>query len=295
MPILNNSAQQTLVDDRFHGEAPQWCHIYDQPGLIPDIYRLRRDLTIAAIQRLGFPGARVLEIGCGAGLVSVTLAKQGYQVTATDRLDAMLRLTRDRAESVGVRDCITTRKCDVYELPFPPESFHVVVAVGVLPWLDFPEKALLEIVRVLSHSGRVIVTTDNKWSLTTLFDPLCSPLTRPARRLTRMVLQHFKIVARSQKPVLHLHSPSRIDDLLLGAGLEKSFSTTIGFGPLLFLKHPMLPPPLGVRMHAKLQCLADRGVPFIRSGGIEYLVVARRSMSASAPLHHVVHTRENLA
>src|ERR1700687_229027 len=113
MPVLTNFAQQALVDDRFHGEAPQWSHIYEQHGLTPDIYRLRRDLTIAAIQSLASPGARILEIGCGAGLVSVTLAQQGYQVTATDRLDAMIRLTRDRAESVGVFDRVTTRKCDI--------------------------------------------------------------------------------------------------------------------------------------------------------------------------------------
>jgi ubiquinone/menaquinone biosynthesis C-methylase UbiE len=294
MPILSHSAQQTVVDHRFRSEAQQWSHIYEQLGLTPDIYRLRRDLTIAAVQDLAFPGARVLEIGCGAGLVSVALAQQGYQVAATDRLDAMVRLTRDRAKSAGVCDRITTRECDAYELPFPAASFDVVLAVGVLPWLDFPEKALLETARVLSHFGRAIITTDNRWSLTTLFDPLCSPLTKPARRLTRVVLQKLKLVARSQKPVLHLHSTSRIDELLLQAGLEKSSGMTIGFGPILFLKHTILPHTLGVRMHAMLQQLADRGAPFIRSSGIEYLVIARK-ISAPDPQHHLVHTSEDLA
>jgi ubiquinone/menaquinone biosynthesis C-methylase UbiE len=286
---MSDSFQQTLVDERFRSEAQQWSCIYDQPGLIADIYRLRRDRALAALGHFSFPGCRVLEVGCGAGLISVILAKQGYQVVATDRLDVMVRLTRDRAKSAGVSGRITTEKCDVYELPFPAGSFDVVLAVGVLPWLHCPGRALLEIARVLSRSGRVIITSDNKWTLTTLFDPLCSPLTKPARRLARLALEQLKLVARSQKPVLHFYSCRRVDELLSGAGLEKISGTTLGFGPLLFFKRRVLPNGLSVRVHGKLQRLADRGTPFVRSTGIEYLAIARKSIRNPQPLDQPVH------
>ena len=286
---MSNSTQQTRVDERFHSEAQQWSCVYDQPGLIADIYRLRRDRTLAAVQHFGFPGARVLEVGCGAGLISVTLAMQGYQVVATDRLDEMVRLTGDRAKSAGVSGRMTTKQCDVYELPFPAESFDVVLAVGVLPWLRCPGRALLEIARVLSRSGRIIITSDNKWMLTTLFDPLCSPLTKPARCLARWAFEQLKLVARSQKPVLHLYSSRRVDELLSEAGLEKISGTTLGFGPVVFLKHGVLPELFSVRVHGKLQRLADRGAPFVRSTGIEYLVIARKSIRDPLLLDQTVH------
>jgi ubiquinone/menaquinone biosynthesis C-methylase UbiE len=289
---MSHSSQQTLVDERFCSEAQQWSCIYDQTGLTADIYRLRRDHALAAVQHFGFPGARVLEVGCGAGATSVTLAKQGYPVVATDRLDVMVQLTRDRAKSAGVSGRVTTEKCDVYELPFPAGCFDVVLAVGVLPWLRCPERGLLEIARVLSCSGRVIITSDNKWMLTTLFDPLCSPLTKPVRRLARLALEQLQIVARSQKPLLHLYSCRRVDELLSEAGLETIFDTTLGFGPLLFLRHRVLPDALSVRLHGKLQRLADQGAPFVRSIGIEYLAIARKSIRDPQLLDQPAHATE---
>jgi ubiquinone/menaquinone biosynthesis C-methylase UbiE len=283
---MSDSIQQTLVDERFHSEAQQWSSIYDQP-------RLRRDRALAAVQHFGFPGARVLEVGCGAGLISVTLAKQGYQVVATDRLDVMVRLTRDRAKSAGVSGRIRTEKCDVYELPFPAGSFDVVLAVGVLPWLHCPGRALLEIARVLSRSGRVIITSDNKWTLTTLFDPLSSPLGKPARRLVRLALEQLKLVAHSQKPMLHFYSSRRVDELLSEAGLQKISGTTLGFGPLVFLKYEILPDSFSVRVHEKLQSLADRGTPFVRSTGIEHLAIAQKLIRDPQFLDQPVHATES--
>src|SRR5205085_734473 len=118
------------------------------------------------------------------------------------------------------------------ELPFPAETFDLVIAAGVLPWLEFPELGLLEIARVLSPAGRAILTTDNKWSFTTLLDPLCSPVTRPARRLARRLLQRMKLLPYSQKPTLQFHSIRRMNTLLLRAGLERTLGMTIGFGPV---------------------------------------------------------------
>jgi ubiquinone/menaquinone biosynthesis C-methylase UbiE len=282
MTTANTHAElQRLVDARFHNEAPVWSNIYKESGVTAEIYRLRRDRALAIIEQLG-PEARILEIGCGAGLLAIALARRGYRVEATDRLDAMIRLTGDLAAAEGVSHRMTTRVCDVHELPYPDHSFDVVVALGVLPWLHSPEQALREAARVLSSGGQFIVTTDSRWQLTNLFDPFCSPLTEPMRRWVRRILEALSLIKNRKKPRPKLYSTRRVDQLLARAGLQKVRGSTIGFGPFLFLKRKLIPDSMASRVHAKLQSLADLGVPLLRSAGIEYIAVAKKAGSSAS-------------
>lgn len=281
MPIANTHAElQQRVDTRFHNEVSLWSGIYKKPGVTAEIYRLRRDRAIAIIEQFSFSNASILEIGCGAGLLAVALAERGYRVEATDRLDAMMRLTGDLAATKGVSDRITVRTCDVHALPYPDRSFDVVVALGVLPWLHSPEEALREIARVLRDGGLLVVTTDNRWPVTHLFDPLCSPLTEPIRRRARKMLQIRRERLRPQ-----MYSTRRVDELLTRAGLQKIYGTTIGFGPFVFLKCELLPEAIATYAHAKLQWLADRRVWLIRSAGIEYIALAKKRSCDSQESH----------
>jgi hypothetical protein len=50
----------------------------------------------------------------------------------------------------------------------------------------------------------------------------------------------------------------------------------LGFGPFSFLGRTLLPDPLGIRLHHRLQALADRGVAGLRSTGSQYVVLARK-------------------
>jgi len=283
MTTANTHAElQRVVDRRFHNEASVWSDIYKEPGVIAEIYRLRRDRALAIIEQLGSSEARILEIGCGAGLLAAALARRGYRVEATDRLEVMTRLTSDLAATEGVSDRITTKMCDGHELPYPDRSFDVVVALGVLPWLHSPEQALRETARVLRDGGQLVLTTDNRWPVTSLFDPLCSPLTKSLRRPVRNVLQALGVVKQRQKTRPCLYSIRRVEKMLTGAGFQSVSGSTLGFAPFVFLKRKLLPETTARYVHAKLQSLSDRRVPFIRLAGIEYIILAKKVSASSS-------------
>lgn len=264
---------QTAVDLHFERSAGYWSDVYGGGRVESAVYRERRDRALATVQRLALPaGAAVLELGCGAGELATRLALSGYDVTATDTVDAMLEQTRRRAESDGAR--LAVAHADAHQLPFADESFHVVVGLGVLPWLHSPPRALLEIRRVTRPGGHVLLSADGSRRLNELFDPWLSWTLRPVRSRLRERLEAR--AGRPQPVSYRRHRAGEVTELLRGAGLEPLSAEAIGFGPFTVYRRPLLPEPAGLRVNTTLQAWADRGMPLLRGGAVHHLLLARR-------------------
>jgi hypothetical protein len=137
------------------------------------------------------------------------------------------------------------------------------------------EPPLREMTRVLHSGGYLIVTTDNRWSLRWLLEPLNNPFTMPAKELIQRVRQKF-----GYEPSCAPWYPSSraaLDDVLKSKGLEKIVGLTAGFGPFTCLNLELLSPAWGVALQSKLQRLANRGAPILRSMGCHYIVMARKN------------------
>ena len=91
-------APQSVVNAYFRKEAAYWAEIYERNGIKEAIHkeRLRAALAMAVGLRLA-PAARVLDVGCGAGLAAIGLARQGLMVEAIDPIQVMVDATRKRA------------------------------------------------------------------------------------------------------------------------------------------------------------------------------------------------------
>jgi ubiquinone/menaquinone biosynthesis C-methylase UbiE len=219
----------------------------------------------------------VLEVGTGAGLTAVSLARRGYQVAAVDATAAMTETARRHADEAAVSSRLHVSLGDAHLLPFASGAFSLVVALGVVPWLHSPEQAAREMARVLAPGGHVVVNADNRARLTDLLDPLRTPAAGRLRRAAKSALA----TTTGWRPGHHgapatFHRRAEFDRIVAAAGLERVAGATFGFGPFTLLGRRLLPDPVGVRVNASLQGLADRGVPGLRSVGVQYLVVARK-------------------
>jgi len=105
-------------------------------------------------------GARVLEVGCGPGHLSIRLARQhGLDVTGLDLDPAMIELARANADRVedGDERRPSFLVGNVASLPFPDRSFDLVVStLSMHHWSD-PTAGLAEIGRVLRPGARAFV------------------------------------------------------------------------------------------------------------------------------------------
>src|SRR5262245_4569556 len=107
------SASQQYVTGYFESTADYWRRVYSDDTLLPTIYQDRHNTALGWILELDLPpNARILEVGCGAGLITVALARSGYIVDAVDSTPAMLQMTRSEAVHHGVQDHVRTRSAD---------------------------------------------------------------------------------------------------------------------------------------------------------------------------------------
>jgi ubiquinone/menaquinone biosynthesis C-methylase UbiE len=104
------------------------------------------------------PEDRVLEVAAGTGLVTLTLARKAREVVATDYAEAMVELLGHRIRHSGLAN-VTCRQADLTDLPFPDQSFDVVVASNVLHLVPDINVALASLHRVLRPGGKLLVPT----------------------------------------------------------------------------------------------------------------------------------------
>jgi ubiquinone/menaquinone biosynthesis C-methylase UbiE len=119
-----------------------------------------RERIAADVPAAAPDGARVLEVGCGPGYLSVQLARQHQlEVTGLDLDPAMIaraQANTDRAGNRGGRRP-SFLVGDVAALAFPDRSFDLVVStLSMHHWAD-PAAGLAEIGRVLRPSARALV------------------------------------------------------------------------------------------------------------------------------------------
>ena len=103
------------------------------------------------------PGDRVLDVGCGTGVVAVTAARCGAQATGLDLTPVLLERARENALIAQVEaDFI---EGDAENLPFADASFDVVLSQLGHMFAPRPDVAVAEMLRVLKPGGRLAFTT----------------------------------------------------------------------------------------------------------------------------------------
>ncbi len=156
-----------------------FARLLELRGAQPHQRRLRRAFLAFA----GVPaGARVLDVGCGTGVVTRELAHRAGargRVVGVDPSRAFVSEARARSRAAGLEAVCRFRAGRGDALPFRDRAFDVVVAVTVLLHVTDSDRVLAEMCRVVRPGGRVAVLDQDFGTLV---------LDLPDRALTRRIL-----------------------------------------------------------------------------------------------------------
>jgi ubiquinone/menaquinone biosynthesis C-methylase UbiE len=124
----------------------------------PTFLARRQQPIAAALVEAAAPGAgdAVLDVGAGTGNAAVAAARRGARVTASDLTPRQVELGRARTDADGLD--IEWVEADAEQLPFPDDSFDLVLSSFGMVFAPRPDVAARELLRVVRPGGRIAYT-----------------------------------------------------------------------------------------------------------------------------------------
>ena len=108
-------------------------------------------------------GKSVLEIGCGAGLITSHITKAGAHLTAIDLTDQAIEITKARFDLENLSADI--KQMNAEKMEFENDTFDLVISWGVIHHSGNMQNIIDEIYRVLKPGGKVYLMIYNKNSI----------------------------------------------------------------------------------------------------------------------------------
>jgi len=125
------------------------------------LFRKERSYELMHVQA----GQKVLDVGCGAGIDTLSLAKlvqANGKVIGVDHDQEMIDQANGHAEAAGVGAFVSHRKADAAQLPFESDFFDSCRSERLFQHLQEPGPVLAEMIRVTRPSGWIVVV-DTDW------------------------------------------------------------------------------------------------------------------------------------
>ncbi len=233
--IIRSLTQKACEKFAMDAGIEKWRRLYEVAAREPDWIRAHRWgysqeialRTIADIRAKLAPRSqdRLLEVGCGSGMVLGSLLREDQSGVGADLCEALIR----KAHAFGVdRRRVKLMVAEAGQLPFSDNSFDRVLCYSVFqcfPSANYGTHVFKELIRVCKPGGTILIGDvfgyvemfratwyQEGFGINTIRTALGLPLLKPifyalwpARRLIRAVRNHFRPPARSNEHGLGWH------------------------------------------------------------------------------------------
>jgi 2-polyprenyl-6-hydroxyphenyl methylase/3-demethylubiquinone-9 3-methyltransferase len=144
--------------DHFSRQAAYW---WDKNGPLKTLHDINPARVVFINQHQSVKGLNVADVGCGGGVLSEALAKQGAQVTGLDLAAPLLEQAKlhalENKLSINYQEINVENYAELY-----PNSFDIVTCMEMLEHVPDPEAIINACTKLLKPNGWLFVSTLNK-------------------------------------------------------------------------------------------------------------------------------------
>ncbi len=238
----------------------KWSISYDERCI-----SYARDRFVKIAGRTGWPYGNALEIGCGTGFFLLNLIQAGVAERGefTDISPGMVEVAKANAAGLGFT--VGGRVADAESIPYPDESFDLVVGHAVLHHIPDVAVALREVLRVLRPGGRFVFAGEPTrigdryarrlggltWKATTTLTRL--PPLASWRRPQAELDESSRAAALEALVDIHTFEPAALEAIARGAGavdarvVTEEFTAAMLGWPVRTFEAAVPPGKLGMR------------------------------------------------
>lgn len=213
--------------ERFEALADEWwnpdgkfhtVHKFNEERLRFIIQRILTHFRHAPDSRRSIEGLNILDVGCGAGLVSEPLAAAGASVVGIDATSRNIKIAHNHAVQSGQH--VDYRHCLTEHLLKKESRFDVVLNLEVIEHVADPARLMSECCRLLTPGGLMIVATLNRTLLSFLVAIIGA----------EYVLHWLPVGTHDWRRFLH---PQELTDMMTSHNMTNHETIGITYNPLI--------------------------------------------------------------
>ena len=156
--MITAPSQQGTVTTHFDRIAREYGSKYEGVSVPAHSFRIRRQRVYEMLE--GVEG-KVLDIGCGPGIMVAWLLSNKLEVYGIDIAEDMIDVCQELfGDKTGAHFSVGA----IERLPFDDNFFDAVVCMGVMEYLDDDSAAIAELARVTKSGGSIIITLPSAFS-----------------------------------------------------------------------------------------------------------------------------------
>lgn len=107
----------------------------------------------------------VLDIGCGDGILTCVLAKEGVRTVGLDLSKPAIKVAKEKAQKLRAKDRVDFVVCDAEQTPIRDGSIEAIACLSTLEHVPNPQQLMNEMSRILREKGIAIILVPNAFSL----------------------------------------------------------------------------------------------------------------------------------
>jgi len=265
--LLKEKTEKFKKKEYFHklfssqSNIDYWESVYVRQDFSGVCLRRRMAQALSWLDNLNLrKNSKILDVGCGAGLMVKEVTNRGYEVWGMDYSFNMIK----KAKAIcNTKSAIKFYQGDIESLPFKSSVFDTVLCLGVISYLKSENKALQEMSRVLKPGGILILSILNKFSLAKLLD-ISVPVKRRLQRITSNRFLSWKKgteIKKSDSSMKSYFIPS-LRKAIRMAGFTELACMALQYGPLTFFGRKIFPDEVNINITNFLEKFSN--TPVIR-------------------------------